>query len=100
MAVAAGALVATGHRCLVDDVLGAAHDPTAASTGVVAGPALPYLLNDGSLLGVPAAHTLGANGEIIDGIGVAPDYNAPTTPQDLSTGHDPAVDKALTLLGH
>jgi carboxyl-terminal processing protease len=68
------------------------------TAGVIAGPALPYLLNDGSLLGVPSAHTLGANGEIIDGIGVAPDYNAPVTPQALSTGHDPAVDKALSLL--
>jgi carboxyl-terminal processing protease len=72
----------------------------ARTAGDVAGPALPYLLNDGSLLGVPSAHTLGANGEIIDGIGVAPDYNAPVTPQALSTGHDPTVDKALSLLGH
>ena len=70
------------------------------TAGNVAGPAYPYLLNDGSLLALPTAHTLGANGEIIDGIGVAPDYNAPVTPQALSTGHDPAVDKALSLLGH
>ena len=70
------------------------------TAGVIAGPASPYLLDDGSLLGVPAAHTLGANGEIIDGIGVAADYNAPVTPQALSTGHDPAVDKALSLLGN
>lgn len=66
---------------------------------MIAGPASPYLLDDGSLLGVPTAHTLGANGEIIDGIGVAPDYNAPVTPQTLSAGHDPALDKAVNLLG-
>jgi len=60
------------------------------TAGVVAGPAYGYLL----------AHTPGADGEIIDGIGVAPDYNAPTTPQALSTGHDPAVDKALSLLSN
>jgi len=70
------------------------------TAGVVAGPAYPYMLDDGSLLGLPTAHTLGADGEIIDGIGVAPDYNAPVTPQALSTGHDPAVDKALSLLGN
>jgi len=43
---------------------------------------------------------VGAAGEIIDGIGVAPDYNAPVTPQTLSTGHDPAVDRAVGLLGN
>jgi carboxyl-terminal processing protease len=70
------------------------------TAGVVSGPASPYLLNDGSLLGVPTAHTLGADGEIIDGIGVAPDYSAPVTPEALSAGHDAAVDKALSLLSN
>ena len=41
----------------------------------------------------------GADHEIIDGIGVAPDYYLPLTAQDLSTGHDPDIAKALTLLG-
>src|SRR5882757_3270441 len=70
------------------------------TAGVSAGAALPFLLNDGSLLGVATTHQVGADGEAIDGIGVAPDYNAPTTSQALSTGHDPAVDKALSLLGN
>ena len=47
----------------------------------------------------PAAyHAFGADHEIIDGIGVAPDYYLPLTAQDLSTGHDPGIAKALTLL--
>jgi hypothetical protein len=33
------------------------------------------------------------------GIGVAPDYDIPLTARDLSTGHDPDIAKALTLLG-
>jgi hypothetical protein len=36
---------------------------------------------------------------LINGIGVAPDYYLPLTAQDLSTGHDPDITKALTLLG-
>jgi carboxyl-terminal processing protease len=70
------------------------------TAGVVAGEAFGFLLNDGSLLGFPASYQVGAAGEIIDGIGVPPDYNAPVTPQTLSTGHDPAVDKAVSLLGN
>jgi carboxyl-terminal processing protease len=65
----------------------------------VAGPAAGYLLDDGSLLGFPAGHDLGADHELINGIGVAPDYYVPLTAQDLSTGHDPDIAKALTLLG-
>jgi len=37
--------------------------------------------------------------ELIDGIGVAPDYYLPLTAHDLSTGHDPDIAKALALLG-
>ena len=44
-------------------------------------------------------HAFGADHEIIDGIGVAPGYYLPLTAQDLSTGHDPDIAKALTLLG-
>jgi carboxyl-terminal processing protease len=66
--------------------------------GILSGPAAPYLLNDASLLTLPPKHALGADHEIIDGIGVAPDYYLPLTAQDLSTGHDPDITKALTLL--
>jgi len=69
------------------------------TAGIVAGPAAGYLLDDGSLLGFPAGHDLGADHELINGIGVAPDYYLPLTAQDLSTGRDPDIAKALSLLG-
>ncbi len=69
------------------------------TAGIVSGPAAGYLLDDGSLLGLPAKHELGADHELINGIGVAPDYYLPLTAQDLSAGHDPDITKALTLLG-
>lgn len=69
------------------------------TAGIVAGPAQGYRLGDGSLLALPAKHELGAHHELINGIGVAPDYNLPLTAQDLSNGHDPDISKALTLLG-
>jgi carboxyl-terminal processing protease len=69
------------------------------TSGLVAGPASGFVLDDGSLLSLPAEHELGASHETINGIGVAPGYYVPLTAQDLSTGHDPDVAKALTLLG-
>jgi carboxyl-terminal processing protease len=69
------------------------------TAGIVAGPAMVYELDDGSLLGLPSPHELGADREIINGIGVAPGYYVPLTAADLSAGHDPAVARALTLLG-
>src|SRR5271166_1175855 len=67
--------------------------------GIVAAPAAPYLLDDASLLILPATQELSAHRELINGIGVAPDYYLPLTAHDLSTGHDPDITKALTLLG-
>ncbi|MGA2827995.1 MAG: S41 family peptidase [Streptosporangiaceae bacterium] len=69
------------------------------TSGIVAAPAAAYLLDDASLIILPAKHELSANHELINGIGVAPDYYLPLTAQDLSTGHDPDIAKALTLLG-
>lgn len=69
------------------------------TAGIVSAPAAGYLLDDGSALGLPAKHELSAHHELINGIGVAPDYYLPLTAQDLSTGHDPDITKALTLLG-
>ena len=66
--------------------------------GIVAGPATGYVLDDGSVLALPAEHTFGAGHEIINGIGVAPDYDIPLTAWDVSTGHDTDITKALTLL--
>jgi carboxyl-terminal processing protease len=67
--------------------------------GAVSGPGTAYGLDDGSLLGLPAKHEVNADHEIINGIGVAPDYYLPMTAWDLSTGHDPDIAKALALLG-
>jgi carboxyl-terminal processing protease len=66
--------------------------------GGVSGPARPYLLEDNSELTLAFLHDIGANKEVIDTIGVAPDYLAPMTSADLSAGRDPGVAKALTLL--
>jgi carboxyl-terminal processing protease len=68
------------------------------TAGVASGPAEPFLLDDGSLLGLPTTHWLGPDKEVVNGVGVAPDYFIPLTAQDVSTGHDPDVAKALTLL--
>jgi carboxyl-terminal processing protease len=68
------------------------------TAGVVSGPAQGYQLNDNSLLVLPAKHELGPDHEVINGIGVAPDYYLPTTAADYSTGPDPDLSKARTLL--
>jgi carboxyl-terminal processing protease len=69
------------------------------TAGSVSGPARAYVLDDSSLLLLPALHALGADREIINGIGVAADYYMPLTAKDLSEGRDPALAKALALLG-
>ena len=69
------------------------------TAGIVAAPAAPYLLDDASQIILPATRELSADHELINGIGVAPDYYLPLTADDLSTGHDPDITKALTLLG-
>jgi carboxyl-terminal processing protease len=68
------------------------------TAGIVSGAAQAYLLDDNSVLRMPAMHQKGPNGEILNGIGVAPDHDVPLTARDLSTGRDPAVEEALTLL--
>jgi carboxyl-terminal processing protease len=70
------------------------------TAGIVSGPANSFLLDDNSLLRIPAQHQKGAAGEIVDGIGVPPDLQIPLTAPDLSTGHDPDLAAALTLLPH
>jgi carboxyl-terminal processing protease len=68
------------------------------TAGIVAGGALPWVLDDGSVLTLPPEHGLGADHELINGIGVAPDYYIPVTAWDLATGHNPDIAKALALL--
>jgi len=68
------------------------------TAGIVSGPGQAYLLDDGTVLGLPSLHGLMADKEIVDGIGVAPDYEAPLTADALSAGRDPGLAKALNLL--
>jgi carboxyl-terminal processing protease len=68
------------------------------TAGVVSGLPAGYVLNDDSTLLLVSRHEVSANGEIINGIGVATDYQAPLTAPDLSAGRDPGIDKALLLL--
>jgi carboxyl-terminal processing protease len=68
------------------------------TAGIVAGPATGWALDDGSQLALPAKHVVGADHDLINGIGVAPDYDIPVTPLDLATGRDPDIARALALL--
>jgi carboxyl-terminal processing protease len=69
------------------------------TAGANSGPALQYALNDNtSLIRLPSHRVIGANGEIIDGVGVPPDHYAPLAAEDVSAGRDPALDKATEIL--
>ncbi|NUR24467.1 MAG: PDZ domain-containing protein [Catenulispora sp.] len=68
------------------------------TAGVVAGLPQGYLLDDGSSIVFPVRSELGANHESVNGVGVAPDHNAPLTAAGLSSGHDAGVEKALAVL--
>ncbi|PSL51630.1 carboxyl-terminal processing protease [Saccharothrix carnea] len=68
------------------------------TAGAVSGPGQPYLLDNGTVLGLPKHHEIAANKEVVNTIGVAPDHHVPTTAADLSAGRDPALDKAVSLL--
>ncbi|GAA2038746.1 hypothetical protein GCM10009839_45490 [Catenulispora yoronensis] len=68
------------------------------TSGIVAGKPSAYVLDDNTSLVLVGQHQLGADREILDGIGVAVDYNAPLTAEALSKGTDPAVQRAVALL--
>jgi carboxyl-terminal processing protease len=69
------------------------------TAGAAAGPAGGvYRLDDGSIISLPKYHELAANGEVVNAIGVAPDYYAPLTATELSAGRDPGLAKAVELL--
>jgi carboxyl-terminal processing protease len=68
------------------------------TAGAVSGPAGGYVLADNSFIGFPEIHEKGANGEVINGVGVAPDIYLPRTAEDLSKGRDPGLAKALAVL--
>ena len=68
------------------------------TAGEVSGPAESYALEDGSSISLPKFYQIGANKEILNIVGVPPDYFAPMTAADLSAGRDPALVKAQQLL--
>jgi carboxyl-terminal processing protease len=68
------------------------------TAGAVSGPGEAYALDNGTGLMLPKYHELAANKEVVNTIGVAPDHYAPTTATDLSSGRDPGLDKAISLL--
>jgi carboxyl-terminal processing protease len=68
------------------------------TAGAVSGPGRGFLLNDASVIVLPKMHEIGANKEVINTVGVAPDHVAPMTSEALSAGRDPGVEKALSLL--
>ncbi|NUU26353.1 MAG: peptidase [Streptomycetaceae bacterium] len=69
------------------------------TAGVNSGPAKLYALNDNtSAIRFPSQRAIGANGEIVDGVGVPPDIYAPLTAADVSAGKDPALAQAASLL--
>lgn len=67
------------------------------TAGAVSGPGSVYLLDNGTALSLPKNHEIAANKEVVNTVGVAPDYYAPTTAADLSAGRDPGLDKAVSL---
>jgi carboxyl-terminal processing protease len=69
------------------------------TAGIVAGAALGYWLGDGTALQLPETHEIDSNKQELNTIGVPPDYYAPRTSADLSTGRDPGLDKAVAVLG-
>ncbi|MFK4086471.1 S41 family peptidase [Kribbella sp. NPDC020789] len=68
------------------------------TAGAVSGPAWANLLDNGTSLLLPKYQQLGANKQVVDTIGVAPDHYAPVTAADLSAGRDPGLAKAVSVL--
>ena len=55
-------------------------------------------LPDGSSIKITVAHWVLPSGEIIDHIGLTPDYIVKISDADLKAGKDPQMDKAVELL--
>ncbi|SMC57760.1 S41 family peptidase [Kibdelosporangium aridum] len=68
------------------------------TAGAVSGPGDGWVLDDGSMIGLPKIHEIGPDRAKVDTVGVPPDHFAPITAADLSAGRDPGVAKALALL--
>jgi carboxyl-terminal processing protease len=95
------ALIDNGCASACDATATAIHDlhlgrlVGARTAGSVSGPANLFALPDGSLITLPLSVMTGPDGEIVDGIGVPPDDNAPLTANALSAGRDPGLVQAL-----
>ncbi len=55
-------------------------------------------LSDGSTLKVTISHWLLPDGHLIEGNGLEPDFKVAVTDEDLVTGRDPQLDKAIEVL--
>ncbi len=55
-------------------------------------------LSDGSTLKVTISHWLLPDGHLIEGNGLEPDYKVLVTDEDLISGRDPQLDKAIEVL--
>ncbi|MFM7297278.1 MAG: S41 family peptidase, partial [Planctomycetota bacterium] len=67
--------------------------PTAGSSGNPQ----PFELGNGVVARIPSWQFLDAEGQLLEGRGVAPDVLVPCTPEDLKSG-DPILSKALEVL--
>ncbi|MFI6479779.1 S41 family peptidase [Nonomuraea sp. NPDC050663] len=94
-----GCVSACEHFSSAAQALGVGKLVGTRTGGVVFGLPKPYLLGNGTLLQLPTTHHLGVHREEIDEVGVAPDVHLPLTAADVAAGRDPALDKALSLLG-
>jgi carboxyl-terminal processing protease len=52
---------------------------------------------NGMILNIAAVHHTFPDGSQFEGVGIVPDVPVDTTPEDLKTGHDPVLQKALEL---
>lgn len=59
---------------------------------------VPHTLSDGSSLRVTIARWFTPNGRAIHEVGIEPDIVVNRTPEDLRTGRDPQLDRAIELL--
>lgn len=59
---------------------------------------LPHELSDGSELRVTIAHWFTPSGRAIHGVGLEPDVPVERTPEDVTNGVDPQLDRAIELL--
>ena len=55
-------------------------------------------LKDGSQIKVTVAHWITPNGQIIEKNGLTPDYEVNITDEDIESGNDPQLAKALEII--